>query len=90
MGASKLQRAGAACFIAGKFMMPFTVFARFTFGETAGNTCLGIYAGLIAACVVIFVYERYYYVPFVEEGQIAALEKKLAKLKKQNNLLKTN
>ncbi len=88
--ANSLQKAAVLCFIAGKFMMPFTVFARFTFGETAGNACLGGYAALIAACAIICLYERYYYVPFVEGKQIEILEKRLAKLKRKNNLLKTN
>ena len=83
--ANGLQKAAAACFIAGKFMMPATVFARFSFGEMAGNACLGIYTSFIVACAVICLYERYYYVPYVEGKQIEILEKKLARLKRQNS-----
>ena len=85
-GANKLQKTAMVCFLLGKLMMPTTVFARFTYGPQAGHTCLGIYASLIVACIVICLYDRFYYVPYVEEDQIAILEKKLAKLKSQKGL----
>jgi len=86
IGASNLQKTAMVCFLLGKLMMPTTVFARFAYGPQAGYICLGIYASLIVACFLICLYDRYYYVPFVEENQIAILEKKLAKLKSQKGL----
>ena len=86
IGTSKLQKIAMVCFLLGKFMMPTTVVARFIFGEQIGYTCLGIYASLIVSCILICLYDRFYYVPYVEENQIAILEKKLAKLKSQRHL----
>lgn len=88
IGTSKLQKIAMACFLLGKFMMPTTVCARMLVGEKAGNTCLGIYASLIVATMLICLYDRYYHVPYVEEDQIAILEEKLAKLKRHKNLTK--
>ena len=88
IGASSVQKTAMLCFVAGKFMMPLTVFARFFIGEQAGYACLGIYTGLIVACIVICMYDRYYHVPFVEENEIKLLEKKLIKLKRQKKELK--
>ena len=84
IGTSKLQKMAMVSFLLGKFMMPTTVCARMLVSEQAGNTCLGIYAGLIVACILICLYDRFYYVPYVEENQIEILEKKLAKLRSLN------
>ena len=86
IGTSKLQKIAMVCFLLGKFMMPTTVVARFVFGPQAGYTCLGIYTGLIVWCILICLYDRFYYVPYVEEDQIAILEEKLTKLKSQRHL----
>jgi hypothetical protein len=83
-GASKLQKTAMVCFLLGKLMMPTTVFARFVYGPQVGYICLGIYTSLIVACIVICMYDRYYYVPYVEENQIEILEKRLAKLRSLN------
>ena len=83
-GASNLQKTAMVCFLLGKLMMPVTVFARFAYGPQAGYICLGIYASLIVACLLICLYDRYYYVPYVEENQIEILEKKLAELRRKN------
>ena len=85
-GTSRLQKIAMGCFLLGKFMMPTTVVARFVFGEQAGYTCLGIYASLIVWCILICLYDRFYYVPYVEENQIAILEERLIKLKSQKGL----
>ena len=82
IGTSRLQKIAMVCFLLGKFMMPVTVCARMIVGRQAGNTCLGIYAGLIVACILICLYDRFYYVPYVEENQIEILEKKLAELRR--------
>ena len=68
-------------------MMPTTVVARFMIGEQAGYTCLGIYASLIVSCILICLYDRFYYVPYVEENQIEILENRLEQLKKQANAI---
>ena len=86
IGTSRLQKIAMVCFLFGKFMMPTTVCVRMLVGEKAGYTSLGIYAGLIVATTLICLYDRYYYVPYVEEDQIAILEEKLAKLKSQKGL----
>jgi len=83
-GTSRLQKIAMGCFLLGKFMMPVTVCARMIVGRQAGNACLGIYAGLIVACILICLYDRFYYVPYVEENQIEILEKRLAKLRSLN------
>ena len=85
IGTSKLQKIAMVCFLLGKFMMPTTVVARFMIGEQAGYTCLGIYASLIVSCILICLYDRFYYVPYVEENQIVILENRLEQLKKQAN-----
>ena len=85
IGTSQLQKIAMACFFLGKFMMPTTVVARFMIGEQAGYTCLGIYASLIVSCILICLYDRFYYVPYVEENQIVILENRLEQLKKQAN-----
>ena len=86
IGTSKLQKIAMVCFLLGKFMMPATVCARLLIGEQAGYTCLGVYASLIVSCILICLYDRYYYVPYVEENQIEILEKRLAELKRHKNL----
>ena len=84
IGTSKLQKIAMVCFLLGKFMMPVTVCARMIVGRQAGNTCLGIYAGLIVACILICLYDRFYYVPYVEEDRIKKLEEELTRLRGLN------
>jgi len=86
IGASKLQKTAMVCFIVGKFMMPATAFSMFFIGKTAGIVSLGIYASLIVACICICLYDRYYHVPFVEQGDIKKLEARLTKLKSQQEI----
>ena len=82
IGTSRLQKIAMACFILGKLMMPATVCARLLIGEKAGFTCLGIYSGLIVACILICLYDRFYYVPYVEEDKF----KKLTRSQKEKRI----
>ena len=84
IGTSRLQKKAMACFLLGKLMMPVTVCARMLFGEKVGFMCLGIYSGLIVACILICLYDRFYYVPYVEENKF----KKLTREQKEKIIIR--